>query len=296
MIAEQPDVVAYYTQRWGSFRFPGEEEPYYAIFREGNLESFRFALVEGRMLTGPDEAVVGYGLVRERALQPGDGITIELAGESMVFHVVGVFRTSNQKGRMLILPLEARHQVESDFETFMYWLKLRPGADSRAVAAALTSASNGLLEIELLGEEALPGWVTSLETVTAALSLVLGGIAALGVLNSVWMGVQECRREFGLLKAVGMTPQQTTLSVLIGATGIALLAYAIGLPAGLIGIDLLMDSVARAVGFGPLHPSLDKVELALLLPGIMLLALLGAWLPAHRAGRTSVMDSLRYEW
>jgi putative ABC transport system permease protein len=296
MIAEQSDVVAYFTQRWGIFRFPEEEEPYYAIFREGDLESFRFPLVEGQMLNGPDQAVVGYGLVRERGLQPGDGITIELAGELMTFQVVGVFRTSNQKGRMLILPLEARRRVEPDFETFMYWLKLCPDADAGAVAAALTSASSGLLETELLGEEALPGWVTSLETVTAALSLVLGGIATLGVLNSVWMAVREREREFGLLKAVGMTPQQITLSVLIGATGIALLAYAVGLPAGVIGIDLLMDAVARAVGFGPLHPSLGKVELVLLLPGIVLLATLGAFLPAYRAGRTSVMDALRYEW
>jgi putative ABC transport system permease protein len=131
--------------------------------------------------------------------------------------------------------------------------------------------------------------------IMAALTLLMGGIAAVGVFNSVWMGVQERQQEFGMLKAVGMTPGQVTLSVLIGAVWMALIAYAIGLPVGLGGIRFLMDTVARGQGFGPLTPSVNAVGLALMLPGIVLLAAGGAFLPAYRAGRTSVVGALRYE-
>jgi ABC-type antimicrobial peptide transport system permease subunit len=75
----------------------------------------------------------------------------------------------------------------------------------------------------------------------------------------------------------------------------ALLGYAIGLPVGLAGIFFLIDTVARAVGFGPLTPPIDGLGLALLLPGVVLIAAIGAFIPAHRAGRISVVDMLRYE-
>jgi putative ABC transport system permease protein len=131
--------------------------------------------------------------------------------------------------------------------------------------------------------------------VMVKLSLVLVGIAVIGVFNSVWMGVRERRRELGMLKAVGMTPGQVTFSVLSEAAGTALVGYVVGLAVGLVGIRVLIDTVARAVGFGPLSPPMDGVGLALLLPGVVLVAVGGASLPAYRAGQTSVVDALRYE-
>ena len=123
----------------------------------------------------------------------------------------------------------------------------------------------------------------------------VAGITVLGLFSSVWMGVQERRREFGMLKAVGMTPGQVTLSVLAGAAGLALVGYVVGLPVGLVGVRWLIDTLAQGIGFGPLDIPVDRVGLALLLPGIVLVALAGAFVPAHRAGRTSVVETLRYE-
>jgi putative ABC transport system permease protein len=296
LIGEQPDVVAAYFQRWFGFSLPEEEKPLYAILREGDLGAFRFPIVEGRMFERLDEAVVGYGLVREWDLHLGDTVTVPLEGQQLTFRVVGTCRISSQGGRMLVLPLEAIRRVKPEVEPFRWILKLRPGADVDAIAAGLTYASNGSLEIDIVGEEDFPEWLRLLQGVLAALSLVLGGIAVVGVFSNVWMGVHERQQELGMLKAVGMTPGQVTLSVLIGATGIALVGYAVGLPVGLAAINLLTDTVARGVGYGPLHPSIGGMEALLLLPAILLLAVIGALLPAQRAGRTRVTDTLRYRW
>jgi putative ABC transport system permease protein len=127
------------------------------------------------------------------------------------------------------------------------------------------------------------------------LSLVLAGIAAVGTLGSVWLSVQERRREFGMLKAVGMTPHQVTLSVLVAAAGLAVVGYVVGFLVGLPGISLLIDTIARSQGFGPLRPPLDGLGLALILPAIVVVAVVGALIPAYRAGQVSVVDTLRYE-
>ncbi len=297
LIAEQADVSAHLATVWGEFRLAGKDETLFVRFREGDVQDFEFPLLEGRVFESADEVVVGYGLAHELNLHPGDTLTILLQGESLTFQVAGVYREGSNLGRMLLLPTEALRRVQPEVKPFEHALKLRPGADVGAVAEALVQASAGLLEVDVGGEgsEALGGLLDVLPNMVSALYLTLGGIAVLGIFNSVWMGVQERRREFGMLKAVGMTPGQVTTSVLVGAAGLALATCVVALPLGLVGIRWLIDTLARSIGFGPLKPPVHELGLALLLPGIVLLALLGAFIPAHRAGRTSVVETLRYE-
>lgn len=295
IIAAQSEVQVYHSQIWWNFQFPGEDETLSARFPEGDLEAFRYPLVEGRMFENPDEVVVGYGLARERNLHPGDTLTVLLEGEPLALRVVGTYREISNMGRMLLAPAETLRRLRPDASAFSYRVKLRSSADAEAVATALRRNSNDLLEVTLASEERAPSNITALPKVMAALAIVLGSIAMLGVFNNVWMGVQERQRELALFKAVGMTPRQVTQSVLTGAGMLALFAYVVGMPLGLAGIRALMDAMARGIGFGPLDPPVDRLGLLLILPGIVLVALAGAYLPARRAGRTSVVETLRYE-
>jgi putative ABC transport system permease protein len=295
LITHQPDVEAFYAERWGSFRFQGEEEVLYGRFREGDLEAFQFPIVDGRMFQDAQEVVAGYGLARERNLDPGDRIEIILEGQPVRLQVVGVYRENSNLGRMLMFSIETLRRVEPDAGTGRHVLKLRPTADPEAVAEALRATSGDQLDVRVVGQDGAPSDIRSLKRVMAQLSLVLVGIATVGLFSTLWMGVQERRREFGMLKAVGMTPGQVTWSVLLAAVGMALIGYAVGVLLGYPGIRLLMDTVARSVGFGPLHPPLDVVGLILILPAIVLAAVVGALVPAQRAGRVSVVEALRYE-
>jgi len=293
LIAEQPEVIAYYGELEAHFQFPGEEEMLQAHFREGELAAFNFSLIEGRMVETLDEVVVSYVLAQERSLQPGDTVTILLEGEPVTLRVVGLYREGLNLGRMLILSTELLRRFSPTVEPTRYILKVNPEADPQAVLAALKVASGGVLKI---GKIELPEALTSLPRPLALLSLVLGGIAVVGAFNTAWIGVQERWREFGLLKATGMTPGQVTLSVLTGMAVMALAGYAVGVSIGLPGVHILFDLLGRGMGFGPLDASVDVLGEVLLLPGITLLAVLAAFLPAHRAGRTSVVDVLRHEW
>jgi len=293
LIAEQPEVIAYYGELEAHFQFPGEEEMLQAHFREGDLAAFNFSLIEGRMVETLDEVVVSYVLAQERSLQPGDTVTILLEGKPVTLRVVGLYREGLNLGRMLVLSTELLRRFSPTVEPTRYILKVNPEANPQAVLAALKVASGGVLKI---GEIELPEALTSLPRPLALLSLVLGGIAVIGAFNTAWIGVQERWREFGLLKATGMTPGQVTLSVLTGMAAMALAGYAVGVSIGLPGVHILFDLLGRGMGFGPLDASVNVLGEVLLLPGITLLAVFAAFLPAHRAGRTSVVDVLRHEW
>jgi len=295
LIVAQPEVAAVYTELWGSFQFPEEEEGLNARYRDGELAAFQFALIEGRMIESADEVVVGYALAEERSLQVGDSLDIVVAGEPVTVRVVGIYRESTNRGRMAVLPLDLLHRFQPDAEASLYVVRLHPDADRRVVDAALTSASAYHLEVTLAEELEMPDWLLSLEDTMLILSLLLTGMAAVGTFSSVWMSVCERNRDLALLKAVGVTPGQVTLSVLVGTVLVALVGYAVGLPAGIVGIGLLMDMVTRGMGFGPLQAPVNQLGLALLLPGVLLVSIISAALPARRAGRVSVVRALRYE-
>jgi putative ABC transport system permease protein len=295
LIVKQPQVAAWYSERWWGFQFPGEDDILHARFREGDLDAFLFPTVEGRMFAGPDEIVVGYGLARERGLEVGDTMTILLREQPFTLRVVGIYREMSNLGRMATLPADILHRVQPEAQPYRYIVKLRPGADDRAVAQTLTEAANDLFEILLTSEAKTPPQYRSLVWIIAGLALVLGWIAAMGVFINVWMGVQGRQQELGMLKAIGMTPRQVAGSVLVGVVGMALLGYLAGLLVGVPGVRLLMDTVGRTEGIGPINPPTHVLGLILLLPTILLVAMGGAWLPARRAGKVSVVDVLRYE-
>jgi putative ABC transport system permease protein len=295
LIDAQPEVASYYSERWRSFHFPGENVYYHARFREGDLDDFRFPVVEGRMFERHGEALAGYGMMTSRGLQIGDTIDILINDHPFSIEIVGLYRENSNNGRMMVFPSETLRLVMPDFETFTFVIKLEPGSDPKAVADRFTEASNSLVDARTIGIGALPGNVASLPGIMTALTLVLAVIAGLGVSNIAWMTVQEHRREYGILKSVGMTPAQVVLSVLAGVSAMAVAAYMVGLPAGLMGIRALMNTVAISIGFGPLSLWTSVIGIVLLLPGIALLAMLGAFIPAYRAGRTSPIEVLRYE-
>jgi putative ABC transport system permease protein len=295
LIAALPDVAACYVQVWGGWQIPGETDSFWAMFREGDLAAFQFPLVEGRMISGPDEVVVAYNLAKERGLAVGDPLTISLADQPFTFRIVGVYREVNNRGRMLILPMEARRRVQPDAAPYRYVLRLHPSADAQALAEELTAASRDQLDVRAPADFQSPAWTVSARRMLVGLTLVLVGIAVVGVFNTLWMGVQERRRELALLKAVGVTPRQLALSVLAGAAAVALIGYVMGVPLGILGTQLLVDTVARSMGFGPLRFAVDGMGALLILPGTVLVALAGASIPARSAGRMGVVDSLRYE-
>jgi putative ABC transport system permease protein len=294
-IETHPEILAYYVERWGKFRFEGEGKVFYARFREGDLSSFTFPIIEGVIFKNDNEALVGYGHARERGIQVGEAIAITIEGERMSFKVSGIYRENSNLGRMLILPLNALRKALPDLEVFTYNLKLSSEADPKILAADLTADTNDLTEAMIPFTSGLSQDLTMAKEVMLGLSVIMSIIASLGILSSLWMNVQEHQRLFGMLKAVGMTPKEISISVITGALSIALVAVMLGVPISVLGVRFLIDTIAQRVGFGPLEAPVDMLSLASILPAVVLIAILGALAPARRAARVSVVDMLRYE-
>jgi putative ABC transport system permease protein len=122
--------------------------------------------------------------------------------------------------------------------------------------------------------------------------------AAFGIVNTLYMSVQERTREIGLMKAMGMGSGRVFSLFSIEATFIGFLGSAIGAAIGM----LVGAAVSGALSQG-LFSNLPGLTLIAFNPAsiagtillVMAIAFLSGTLPAARAARADPVASLRYE-
>ena len=123
--------------------------------------------------------------------------------------------------------------------------------------------------------------------------LVIGMVS---LLITTLLGVRECRRDFGIFKTIGLTPNQVVAGVIAGAIPLVLLAVTIAIPLGVWMIRVLADYLDRSAGSAEAIVTLPAWWwFVLLYPVALLLAVLGSLVPARRAAGVKVVEVLRGE-
>ena len=137
--------------------------------------------------------------------------------------------------------------------------------------------------------------ITTVLTIFGAISLLA---ASIGIINTLYMAVQERTREIGLMKSMGLSKAK-----IFGMFSIE--AIALGFWGGILG--LIIAYIARAV-VNPLAsrtflaglPGFTLVEfnplyLVIIIVVVMVIAFLAGTLPARRAAGKDPIEALRYE-
>jgi putative ABC transport system permease protein len=124
-----------------------------------------------------------------------------------------------------------------------------------------------------------------------ALGLLAAAVATLGIANTLALAVTEGTREFGLLRAVGMTARQLAAMIRWESVITAVSGALLGLPVG-IGVGA---AVARAVtvqqaGMATITLPASQLLVDLVLAGTA--GLLAAAVPAHRAARLDLRTAI----
>jgi putative ABC transport system permease protein len=122
---------------------------------------------------------------------------------------------------------------------------------------------------------------------------VLGLVAAGVIIANLMIGqVLAQQRDLGILKALGFTPGQVVLALVLQYVLLGLIGAIIGLALAALVAPALLTRVGSAQGV-PVPPQYDLGTASLVCLAILLLIALSAALPASRAGRLRVADAVR---
>jgi hypothetical protein len=168
-----------------------------------------------------------------------------------------------------------------------------PGAD-RAVVARRIEALPGLAKP--IGSTVPPevdrlrhiGWLP------ATLAALVGSLALVAIGHALITAVRRRRRDFGLLKTLGFNRREVGATVAWQATTLATVGLIVGLPAGLALGTIVWRLIADGLGVST-TPSIPTLAVVLVIPAVVVLVNLIAYLPARSAARTQPAVALRAE-
>ena len=264
----------------------------------GDNSSYGYRMVSGTWFTQPGEIVVANPFLTATHTKVGDTIVLTDHGKQITVRIVGEAFNSETRGMQILTAAATLAVAEPDLRATDYNITLKPGTDQAAYVKALNTA---LTSVEATAEPAETDTaevILVINTLTTLLTLMLITVAALGVLNMVVLETRERVHDLGVHKALGMTPRQTIAMVIASVVVTGLIGGAIGAPAGVILQKMIVGEMGRATGFN-LPASVINIyqpaELLLFGLGGLLIAVLGALLPASWAARTRTATALRTE-
>jgi putative ABC transport system permease protein len=176
---------------------------------------------------------------------------------------------------------------------------VRPGADPIAVKREIQSRFAGSRSMFVLTNAEIRSEATRLIDqflkLQYAQMIIAVLVAVLGIVNSLMISITERKREIGILRGLGAECWQVRKAILLEAVCIGLIGTGLGTCAGcVLGYYSVASLNAAFVGWAFPY-RFPAVWSLLLVPAVVIVSLLAAWLPCRAALKTPIVEALAYE-
>jgi putative ABC transport system permease protein len=243
--------------------------------------------------------LVPQSLADRAGIGVGDAISLALPGGAPVeLTVAGLVEYSlpgrTPDGALLVSAADARESFGADSAS-VWILVPQPGIAASAFAAsvrdtAVQLAAQPLTPRELATETA--GTLDRLAGLFDVLALITVVIGALGIINTLGVGIGERVREIAILRSHGMTIGQVQAMVVAEAAIMGAIAAVLAVATGLV-VALALMSGGAAGGLGAnVHPPWPLL-IAVLLAGTGIASLAGLY-PARVAASLPIVSNLTH--
>ncbi len=269
--------------------------------------------------SGGRDAVIGKRLLDNLRLDLGRKLVVTAQHRDGTLHsellrVRGVVATgiADVDGSLLMVGIErAALLAGMSGEIHELAIVLDKADDERRVLPALTALAGSRPELAVVSwEEAMPNLANAIKLDYASqkfIFVIILLIVTIGVVNTLLMSVMERLREFGVVLALGSSPNHLRGLVLLEALLLGLVAAAVGCVLGAlltwylveVGIDL-QAFIPETLEFGGvvfdpvLRAAWDLTWMARIALYVIGLTLLAALYPAIKAGRITPVEAMRH--
>ena len=292
---------------------------------EARFSTLDDQLVEGRYLEPDDRlaAYIGVGLAASLELRLGSRLVVQAQDTeqeiaAQLLRVVGIFRNGVPEVDQAVvhIPLQtAGDWLGSNHDVTNVGVVL---TGNSAVGAVTAHLEDTLADPIGRGDARVMGWREANPALAAAVAIdsfgnylifgILFVIIAFGIVNTVLMSVLHRHREFGVLRALGLTPGQTGTIVLIEGLTLTAISGFIGVTLGYLatwyffgdGLDMsaLMgeDMTFSGVVIDPIMvPQFYPVRIVQILTFILFIGAVASIYPAVRAAKIDIAESMKFE-
>ena len=243
------------------------------------------------------QAVISDGFASDHGLKVGDRFRLlSQTRRRPSFEVAGEFHSKLEVFGSVLITQAAMAREFGQTQDTIDFVQVKPGASPAEVQAILSKGVETAFPVaEVLNQQELKEsreeQVDQLVNLVYALLLLAILISLFGIANTLALSIHERRRELGMLRAIGMSRRQVRTMIRYEAVITALIGAIIGMVLGLVFAALIAQPL-KDEGFTLSYPI---GSLAGLLVFAAIIGVIAAILPARRASRLDVLESLQYE-
>ncbi len=265
-------------------------------------------ITAGRWLTTGDEnaIVIGNHLLNIfPELKVGDWLTIEIDGKETEWHIVGFYSiTGNVNPPLLYVNYEYLSHLVGRPEQ-VYSLRVLTTKHDASTQKLVNDQLLALFEkrgIQVSSSELGTDFVTSQKATTdilvyfmlvmASLIAIVGGLGLMGTMS---INVLERTREIGVMRAIGASNTDIQSIVIVEGMVIGLISWAISILLSFPITGILTYGVGMAILTAPMPAVFSASGIIVWLLFTVILATIASAMPARRASRLTVRDTLAYE-
>ncbi|MEY6432557.1 FtsX-like permease family protein [Thioalkalicoccus limnaeus] len=298
-----PGVASVRPVRFETVRLDAARESV-ALIARPVLGGHSLPLVAGSLtpVLGPDAlrpAWISEAMADRLRLGVGDRLEVPLAERRYAFEVAGIWRDYARQYGAVVIELDDFRALTDDFRTNDLGVFLAPGTDPEIVMAAIRVALG-----ERVSEIAEPGAIRALILevfdrtflVTYLMLIVAVLIGLFGVGTTFAALAASRRREFGILRHLGLRRRQVGTLIALEAALTAAVGVAIGLAAGGAIAIVLIEVVNRQSFHWSMDLQLPAGLLVIFSITLVTLAAFSARLAGRQAMRQDAVLAVREDW
>jgi len=290
-----PGTMSFPTTKWGSVEI-------FAPVSGG----YRQQVLQGRWLSAGDTnaVVINESIAQKTGLGVGDRISFHDNVNSATWQIVGIARDYSNPAALgvMLAPLAEinafRHYPANFVDHLLITSTSSRQADIDALAKRVDTflSQNGMDAMVSTSAQQVANNQSAflvLYVMFYSVIAIVALVGAIGLFNSLAMGVVERRREIGILRSMGATSRKVAQVFLAEGIGLGvfgwLTAVVIGIPAA-YGFVALLSNVLLHVTF-----VFNPMSLVVMFAFIVIVAGLASVGPVLAASRVKIASTLRYE-
>jgi putative ABC transport system permease protein len=298
-VAQVPGVKDVSSVRFAQSRVLGDKKDvtgidpktlpdlYKTNWKQGDDNTFR--------TLGNRDVVVSKKFAEDKSIHVGDVLKVETAKRiTLPLKVTGIVDDKGGLLGALTVPetvAENQFGAQKDGFAFVGYDGTRPEKQVKADIDKLLDNKFPEAEAKTNSEfiKDQEGQVDQLLALIYALLALAIIVSLFGIVNTLVLSISERTRELGLLRAIGMSRRQVRRVIRYEAIITAQIGAVIGMALGIV----LSILVTRAIDDFKLSIPIGSLIVLLILAGVA--GVFAAILPARRASRLNVLESLAYE-
>ena len=282
---------------------------------EMNLNIIGQYVKAGRNLISADgdSILIGKGLAEAMSAQVGDRVT--LVGRSQhqqmrqrTMTVIGIYDLGMpdiEKQTVYISLGEAESLYDLTAPTEVAVFLKQIGQENAVINNMKTALPGYEIESFEANYPDLASAINGKNGVMDIFSVIIIGIAGVGILNLLLMAIYERTREIGMLGAMGLKPYQISLEFILEGIMIGLVGVAVGIVFGLaingllmkVGLDFSAFSTVTsymALIKSRIYPTWGTEKLVMRATVVLIISALASLIPAIEAGQREPAEALHY--